>query len=49
MRDDPTIWSWIEEAEPEITEPDALVVAGAHYGVRGVSRRQPNVLNGNHY
>jgi hypothetical protein len=27
MRDDPTIWSWINEAEPEITEPDVVVVA----------------------
>jgi hypothetical protein len=27
MRDDPTIWSWIKEAEPEITEPDVAVVA----------------------
>ena len=27
MRDDPTIWSWIKEAEPEITEPDVVVVA----------------------
>jgi hypothetical protein len=27
MRDDPTIWSWIKEAEPEITELDAVVVA----------------------
>jgi hypothetical protein len=27
MRDDPTIWLWIKEAEPEITEPDVVVVA----------------------
>jgi hypothetical protein len=27
MRDDPTIWSWIKEAEPEITEPAVVVVA----------------------
>ena len=26
MRDDPTIWSWIKEAEPEITEPDVVAV-----------------------
>jgi hypothetical protein len=27
MRDDPAIWSRIKEAEPEITEPDVVVVA----------------------
>ena len=27
MRGGPTTWSWIKEAEPEIAEPDVVVVA----------------------